>query len=47
MCKLPLHYRQSHLVRGHFRNTKRGRVWIPEHMRSGTWVNDHCPGLTK
>lgn len=46
MCKLTLHYRRPHKVRGHFRNCKGGRVWIPEHERGGTWVNDHCyPGF--
>jgi len=42
MCKLTPHKRRSHKVRGHFRNTRHGRIWIPEHTRSETLVNDHC-----
>lgn len=42
MCKIAVHYRQAHMVRGHFRNTKYGRVWVGPHMRSATVVNDHC-----
>jgi len=36
------HDRSAHLVRGHFRNTRYGRVWIPEHVRSGSTVSEHC-----
>lgn len=42
MCKISAHYRRAHMVRGHFRNTKYGRVWIGSHMRDATIVNDHC-----
>lgn len=38
MCKLPIHVRRGHIVRGHFRQGK----WIPEHFRSGCVVNAHC-----
>ena len=42
MCKINSHYRKAHMVRGHFRDTKNGRIWIGPHMRSATIVNDHC-----
>ena len=42
MCKVSPHFRQAHSVRGHFRNTRSGRVWIAPHTRSATLVNDHC-----
>ena len=42
MCKVSPHLRRTHSVRGHFRNTRNGRVWISSHTRSATLVNDHC-----
>lgn len=38
MCKLAPHKRREHKVRGHFR----AGVWIPEHIRSASFVNSHC-----
>lgn len=42
MCKIIVHLRRAHMVRGHFRNTRYGRVWVGPHMRAATVVNDHC-----
>lgn len=42
MCKITPHFRCAHKVRGHFRNTRYGRVWIGSHERAATVVNDHC-----
>lgn len=42
MCKVRSHFRRSHCVRGHFRNTRNGRKWVPPHERCGTIVNGHC-----
>lgn len=36
------HERSAHSVRGHFRNMRYGRVWISEHIRSGSLVSEHC-----
>lgn len=36
------HDRCAHLVSGHFRNMRYGRVWITEHIRSGSLVSEHC-----
>lgn len=36
------HNRIAHWVRGHFRNMRYGRVWIPAHIRSGSLVSEHC-----
>lgn len=41
-CKRTPHIRKAHSVRGHFRNTKYGRIWVGPHMRNQTVVNDHC-----
>lgn len=42
MCKITPHFRCAHMVRGHFRNTRYGRIWIGPHERAATVVNDHC-----
>ena len=42
-CKVARHYRSEHIVKGHFRNCRfNGRIWIDEHLRSGSYVNDRC-----
>lgn len=36
------HERAPHKVRGHWRNTKWGRIWIGEFDRNGSIVSEHC-----
>lgn len=42
MCKVTPHYREAHVVKGHYRQYGMSRVWISSHVRSGSFVNSHC-----